>query len=211
MNEQNYDFLGVEGLSGDTMIPVTNMSRSHVGYTLKELNNRTVSFTPNAEGRKADRKIISFHELYTLFNAPGGEQLIWDSLRIESDLAREALGLPTSEEIPEMGYDKEKVLDILKNGTEDEILDMLEFGPFYIAEWVKDLIRKVDSSSKRQLIGHLFKLDVDRMEENLKHANEDPKSQGYAELLGEKSASSRRKSGAEESVDTQGRTRRVPN
>lgn len=178
-NIPDYSYLGVEGLDGHRLVKVTNMSRSVVAYTLPELNNLRKEFRPNISGRTPDSKMITFHELFTLFNSPGGEQIVWDALLIDDDEVRGALGLPTSEEVPELKYTREDVLNILKEGSDDEVLDMMEFGGFYIVEWVKEEIKNVDSRTRREFIGHLLHLNVDQMEENLKWAAEDPRANEF--------------------------------
>ncbi len=169
--EDNYSLLA-EGLTGDKLIPVSNLSRRRVAYTLPELHVDR-EWRQFEEGHKPDLKNIPFAELYALNNTPGGRQLIWDNLLIDDDPARKALELPLSDTTPEVAYTREEVRKILRDGTEDEILDMLDFGPYYIAEWAKEEAINIDSSSRREFIGKVFRIDVNNVEANVKWAAED--------------------------------------
>lgn len=189
-NDVDYSFLGVEGLTGNRMVRVTNMGRNVVAYTLPELNNTRREFRPSIDGQQPESKSISFHELYILANKLGGEQLIWDNLLIEDNDVRIALGLPTTEETPEAKYTRDEVFEILKKGNRDEILDMLEFGPFYIAQWVKEDVIALDSRATRDLIGEVFQINVDKLEETTRWAAEDELADqlGYSTIRGIKTS-----------------------
>lgn len=216
MNNIDYSYLGVEGLEGNRIVKVTNMSRFQIGYSLPE-KNVTRSFGSNIYGRNPDSKMLTFDEIFTLWNSTGGEQLIYDALLIEDMEVRKALGLPYEEaDVVELSYTREDIYNLLKNGTEDEILDALEFGPFYIAEWIKEDIRNIDSSSRRKFVGDIFNINVDNLEENLNWAAEDDKAGalGYATIkgldvsgAGETAAGSKRRTagkGSTQSAQTDG-------
>lgn len=186
-NETDYSFLGVEGLTGNRQVKVTNMGRAAVGYTIKELNLRR-DFRPNFDGQAPDSKIISFDELFRLNNIKGGPQLIYDNLLIEDNDVRYALGLPTIDEAPEYEYTRDEVFEILEKGDTDEILDMLEFGPYYIAQWVKEDIINIDSSKTRRFIGSLFDINIEQMEDLVRWSaegdSEEGTSLGYGTIKG---------------------------
>lgn len=181
----------VEGLRGDTMIKVSNMSRRRVLYIIPEISVER-EFREFIEGQAPDTKSIPFGELYALNNLSGGRQIIWDNLKIDSNAARIALELPVEESTPEVGYTREEVRKVLESGTEDEVLDMIEFGPYYIAEWVKEDILTLDSFNRRDFIGKLFKINVETVAGHLKWASEDPNVQGYAGMKGASKAASNR-------------------
>lgn len=170
----DYSFL-VEGLSGERMVPVSNMARSRVAYEIPEMNISR-EFRQFEYGKEPDKKNLPFGELYALNNMPGGRQLIWDNLKIDDNLARQGLELPLAKEVMEVEYDRAQVAKILKDGTEDEVLDMLEFGPYYIAQWVKEEAVNLDSSSRRKFIGDVLKIDIDGLAANLEWAAEDEDS-----------------------------------
>ena len=186
----------VEVLKGDTMIPVSNMGRKRVAYIIEEIGV-TRDFRQFQEGQRPDTKNIPFGELYALSNMPGGMQLIWDNLKIDSNDARQALGLPLAEDTPEVEYDRETVANIVQNGTEDEILDMLEFGPYYIAEWIKEEAINVDSSKRRHFIGQVLQINIDALEENVKWAagDEDAGRLQYQTIKGIKTNTAARSAG----------------
>lgn len=199
----------VEGLKGDTMIPVSNMGRKRVAYIIEEIGV-TRDFRQFQEGQRPDTKNIPFGELYALSNMPGGMQLIWDNLKIDSNDARQALGLPLAEDTPEVEYDRETVANIVQKGTEDEILDMLEFGPYYIAEWIKEEAINVDSSKRRHFIGQVLQINIDALEENVKWAagDEDAGRLQYQTIKGIKTNTAARSAGRRSTGErTEGKTK----
>lgn len=197
--DMDFDYL-VEGLTGKTLVPVTNMSRKKVSYIVEEMHIER-DFREFIDGQTPDTKSIPFGELFALNNLPGGRQLIWDNLKIDSNDARKALELPLAEEAPEVDYSRKDVVKILSEGTDDEVLDMIEFGPYYIMEWIKEEAISIDSSKRRQFIGKILKINVDGLEENVKWAAEDPQAQGYQTIKGidatKASTQGRRRAGAQ--------------
>lgn len=170
--EMDFDFL-VEGLKGNKQIEVSNMSRKKVSYDLPEIHVER-DFRQYEDGATPDTKRIPFGELYALNNSTGGRQLIWDNLKISDNQAREALELPLESDTPEVSYTREKVSQILRRGSESEILDMLEFGPYYIAEWTKEEAISIDSYTRRTFIGKVLGIQIDELQKNLEWASEDP-------------------------------------
>lgn len=167
----NYDYLGVEGLTGGHMVRVTNLTRKRVIYHLPELNIHR-EFQP-ATSRTQDTKTLSFHELYTLKNTPGGEKIIWDNLQIQDNDARVALELPTD---PEYDFSIEDIRKLVEEGTQDEILDALEFGPFFIASQIKTYLvtgQPKISYDKVRLFEGLFRMDLGAIRENFEWNKQD--------------------------------------
>lgn len=170
-NDVNYEYLGIEGLTGGYMSRVTNLSNNRVLYVLPELNI-TREFQ-GATAREQDTKTISFHELYTLKNSPGGEQLIWDNLQIKDNAVRQALGLPSD---PEFSYSIDDIRKLVVEGSEDEILDALEFGPYFIATQIKNYLvteePKIDYGKIRLFEG-LFHMQLQTLRDNFEWAKLD--------------------------------------
>lgn len=196
----DYSFL-VPGLKGDRMVAVSNMARTKVAYEIEEMGI-TRDFRQFEYGIEPDKKNLPFGELYALNNLPGGSQLIWDNLKVDDNMAREALGLPLAEDTPEVEYTRKEVAKVLRSGTESEILDMLEFGPYYIAQWVKEEAVNIDSTTRKKFIGHVLKIDIDNLAANLEWASQDEEAgrlqygsiQGVDELGGEVTAQRKRRS-----------------
>ncbi len=160
----DYSYLGVEGLHGDYMVRVSNLSRKRIMYTLPELN--LARDFRAADGSTVDTKTVSFHELYLLNNSPGGPKLIWDNLQIRDNDVRHALGLP---EDPEFDYTYKEIKELIETGTEEEILDALDFGPFFIASQMKAILvtetPKIDYNKIRFFEG-LFRTKIETLKDN---------------------------------------------
>lgn len=170
----DYSYLGVEGLRGDRPVRVSNVARRRVSYVLPELNNTTRSFPAAPSSGRTEVKVITFHELYLLANSPGGAKLIHENLQIKDNEVRKALDLPTD---PEFDYTVEDVRRIMVNGSKEEILDALDFGPVYIAQWMKSELATGDVKigyDKIKLFEGLFRINLNNLRENFEFAATDP-------------------------------------
>lgn len=168
----DYSYLGVEGLHGDYMVRVSNLSRKRVVYSVPELNLYR-DFRP-ADGNTIDTKALSFHELYLLANSPGGEKLIWDNLQIKDNDVRKALNLP---EDPEFDYSIEDIKKLVVEGTEEEILDALDFGPFFVASQIKNILITDTPSigyDKIRFFEGLFRMNLQVLKDNFEWSKGDP-------------------------------------
>lgn len=166
----DYSFLGVEDLVGDKRVTISNYGRSYVSYSVTLSNGTPVSrtFNPMVAGRPAHSIAITFDELYQLSQAPGGLQLIFDNLYTSDMEVRKAIGLPyDAEEVPEIEYDRAAVAKIVREGTDDELKDLVEFGVgaglHYLAEWMKEELVTLDSQSRRELIGEMLNVNPDTL------------------------------------------------
>ena len=166
----DYSFLGVEDLKGDKRVTISNYGRSYVSYSVTLSNGTPVSrtFNPMVSGRPAHSIAITFDELYQLSQAPGGLQLIFDNLYTSDMEVRKAIGLPYDvEEVPEIEYDRATVAKIVKEGTDDELKDLVEFGVgaglHYLAEWMKEELVTLDSQSRRELIGEMLNVNPETL------------------------------------------------
>lgn len=202
----DYSYLGVDSLDGSYPVKVSNISPQIVSYVLSELNGTTRTFEAATHNR-VETKTIQFHELYTLFQSAGGQQLIYDHLQIKDNMVRTALGLPTE---PEFDYSYEDIEKLVQEGSKEEILDALEFGPYYIAQWMKNIIvtKGLNDYNKRKFFGDLFNMSVDVAQDNFEWAKGDPTvGSRYAAMGAQADAMARtRRSGAEqESAPKKGR------
>jgi len=207
-NDIDYSYLGVEELNGAYPVKVSNVSPQVISYVLPELNGTTRTFAP-ATSRTMDTKSIQFHELYTLFQSPGGQQLIYDHLQIKDNQVRKALNLPTD---PEFDYSYEDIKKLVQEGTEEEILDALEFGPFFIAQWMKNIVvtEGLNDYNKRKFFGGLFNMSVDEAQDAFEWSQGDPiVGAQYKQMSSKTSQGGReRRVGAE--AQPTGRQRRAP-
>ena len=188
----DYGFL-VEGLKGDRMVKLENFGRSIVSYSVTLSNGAQAhrSFNAMVDGRPPHSIQVTFDELYQLSQSPGGMQLIFDNLYTDDMLARQAIGLPyNEEEVPEIKYRREDVTRIVQEGSEDELMDMVEFGIgaglHYIAEWMKEELLSVDSASRKQLIGKMINVNAEALSDVSHWLAEDAEAGrlGYNDIKG---------------------------
>ena len=131
-------------LTNNTIVGVTNRSDSLVGYVLPEMHIKR-RFAKN------ETKQLTVEEVRALAAARGGLALIKENLIINNEeLANEIIYNIQ----PEYYYTDKEVVELLLNGTEDQLLDTLDFGP----EGVHDLIKKkavelkLNNVRKREII-----------------------------------------------------------
>ena len=182
-NSVDYSFLGVENLNGDRRVTLQNFGRANVSYSVTLSNGSPVTrqFRPYINGQPPHAISVTFDELYQLAQMAGGKQLIFDNLYTEDMEVRKALGLPyDAEEVPEIEYTREDVSRIVREGSDDELKDLVEFGIgaglHYIAEWMKEELITVDSFSRRELIGKMLNIHPDALISVTKWMAEDEKA-----------------------------------
>ena len=113
----------------NTTIKVLNRDNGSVVYSIPEMNGLTRVF------QSGETKEVSFEELQKLSYIPGGMYLLQNNLVILDN--KQAINLLLGEVEPEYSYTKNDIINLLKNGTLDELLDCLDFAP----EGVKELIK----------------------------------------------------------------------
>lgn len=230
-NSVDYSFLGVEDLSGDRRVTLQNYGRANVSYSVTLSNGSPVTrqFRPYINGQAPHAISVSFDELYQLSQMAGGKQLIFDNLYTDDMEVRKALGLPyDTEEVPEIAYTREDVGRIVREGSDDELKDLVEFGVgaglHYIAEWMKEELISVDSFSRRELIGEMLNIHPDALISVTRWMAEDEKAGelGFGSIKGlntqgkTSGGTRRRRAGQAEAIgddsvatSTGGRRRRV--
>lgn len=163
-----YDFLGTE-ITGAMEVKVWAVGAGKVHY---QLDDPKVSRTWNP----GELKILTFHEIYQLANHPGGMFLLVNNLQIRDNKIRQALGLPTH---PEYLYTEEDAKKLVLDGTREQILDALEFGPLGLASMMKHFaIIHVDSSDKIQFFNKLFSMNILELRETLDKEDESSTKSG---------------------------------
>jgi division protein CdvB (Snf7/Vps24/ESCRT-III family) len=116
-------------MNKDTLIKVLNRDNGATIYSIPEMNGLRRVF------QAGETKEITFEELQKLSYIPGGMALLRENLVIlDND---EAVNLILNHVEPEYSYTKDDIINLLKNGTLDELLDCLDFAP----EGVKELIK----------------------------------------------------------------------
>ena len=105
-----------------------NRSNSVVVYNVDDLRVRR-EFMPGAV------KQVPLEEIYALSQQPGGAEIIANYLFIENPAAVKEMSMNVE---PEYYLDDKGVIDLLKNGSVDALLDCLDFAP----AGVLDLVQK---------------------------------------------------------------------
>ena len=146
-------------MNTEKKVKVWNRSSGSIFYKIDSL--RITRDWP----KSGDVLEIPLSELKELQYTPGGMKLMEKYMLIkDQDVCRE-LGLP---EDPEYFYDEKDILELLNNGTEDQLLDCLEFAPYGVLTLLKDIAVKtnLDSSQKRKAISKRLNVDIDSMIKN---------------------------------------------
>lgn len=163
-----YDFLGTE-ITGAMEVKVWAVGAGKVHY---QLEDPKVSRTFNP----GELKVLTFHEIYQLANHPGGMFLLVNNLQVRDNKVRQALGLPMH---PEYLYTEEDAKKLVIEGSREQILDALEFGPLGLASMMKHFaIVHVDSSDKIQFFNKLFSMNILELRENLDKEDENATKKG---------------------------------
>ena len=115
-------------LDKNTIIKVTNRTRSSVGSRIEDMNLRR-TFAPG------ETKEITYEELKKLSYKYGGQVILQDCLVLDNEAAVAEL-LGTVE--PEYYYSPEKVKEVLLNGSYEAFLDCLDFAPDGVLNLIKD-------------------------------------------------------------------------
>lgn len=160
----DYSFLGVEGLTGERMVKVWKRANGRVSYILDEPKVRR-------EWVRGDEvKMITFHELYTLSNDPGGRAILEYFLLIKDQDVLKALQLPLD---PEYQYTEEDCKTLALKGTKEQILDALEFGGYGIATLIKRAAteNRIDSTDRKNMLNDIFKFNLDTIYDNKEWAS----------------------------------------
>lgn len=165
----DYSFLGIEGLTGDKIVRVWKRANGKVSYLLDDPKVR------REWARNDEVKMITFHELYTLSNEPGGKGILQYFLLIKDQDVLKALGLP---EDPEYLYTAEDCKTLALKGSKDQILDALEFGGYGIATLIKQAAteNKIDSTERKRMLNHIFNFDLDAIYSNKEWAQGEHKT-----------------------------------
>lgn len=109
---------------------VKNRSASTVIYSIPEMNNLRREFRPG------EIKSVTGSELIQLSYRPGGRRIIENYLLINNEEVLDGLNMEVE---PEYRLDEAGVVKLLKDGSEDQLIDCLNFAP----EGVKDLVKAV--------------------------------------------------------------------
>lgn len=139
-------------LNKNELIQVQNRSAGRVIYRIPEDNIRR-TFAPG------EIKSIPLGELEKLTFQEGGKTLIEDYLLLTNPKATEDLDIATE---PEYWLNAQQVEELLVNGSNDELLDALDFAPQGVIDLIKDMAVKIkiNDYNKRASIKQKTGFDV---------------------------------------------------
>lgn len=136
----------------DNKVSVKNRSSSMVVYTIPEKNIRR-EFMP------AETKVLPYDELVDLSFQAGGRSIMENFLQVQAVNAREGLNLHTE---PEYNMSEEDIKNLLLTGSNDALLDALDFAPVGVIDLIKQyaVSLPVNDMTKRQAIKDKTGFDV---------------------------------------------------
>ena len=135
-------------------VKVVNRSNSTVAYVIPEMQNLKRVFYGRQE------KILTYEELRCLSSIPGGMVIITDYLIIKDPEVVKELGLQVE---PEYWYEKDQVINLMKNGSLEDFLDCLDFAPDGVLDLIKELSVSLPltDTAKRKAIWDKLGFNVD--------------------------------------------------
>ena len=152
-------------MSNEQIYNVKNRSAGIVVYNIPELNVRR-QFSPG------EVKRISRQELEALSYRPGGKEIIGNYLQVRNVEILNDLNIHFEQEY---FMDKDQVIELIKNGTDDQWIDALNFAPAGVIELIKLMSVEVPLAdyNKRQYLKEKFGFDVDAAIRNSVSDNEE--------------------------------------
>lgn len=169
-------------------VMVINRAGCTVFYELPELRASRV-FRPY--GKVGDRMEIYPSELQSLAYTPGGKKLLDNYLVVESEDVRDVIGIVAE---PEYFYSESEIIELLKNGTMDQLLDCLDYAPAGVLDLVKKyaIDIRLDSSEKRRAISERLSINLDAMIKNDIIVKEASKTEGASKEVDKDNSRKRR-------------------
>ena len=140
-------------LDNETIVKVKNRGHSIVGYMIPELHIKR-RFSPS------ESKQLTVGEMRALYAERGGAAIIRNHLVIDNEELVNELIYNVQ---PEYFYSEEDVVNLLLNGTEDQLYDAIEFGPSGIHDIIKAkaVELKLNDVRKRAIILEKLDFNVD--------------------------------------------------
>ena len=147
------------------MINVTNRSAGRLVYRIPDRNIRR-------EFNVGETKQLPYEELVWLSNQPGGRNMMTNLLQISDATVTKKLDIHT-----ELEYfmSEAQIINMLQNGSVDELLDALDFAPTGVIEIIKTQAVQLPlyDMRKREAIKKAIGFDVTAAIENSAPDTED--------------------------------------
>ena len=136
-----------------TKVKVFNVTNGWVGYTNENYKTRRIWQTPGSF------VIIPLEEIQDTLFTPGGEKLYNECLLVKESEARELLGLSIDDNYL---LDDTAIDALLKNGTNEELEDILERAPRATKERIfqRAVDLRIDSVGKLEIIRAVLGYDI---------------------------------------------------
>ena len=122
-------------------INVRNRSASSLSYIIPDMNNFRRRFSAG------ELKEIPFEEVKKLTYMPGGDYILQHYLVIENIEARDEI---LGEVELEYSYSEEDVKNLLERGSNDQLLDCLDFAPLGVIDMVKRIATETELNDLRK-------------------------------------------------------------
>ena len=133
---------------------VKNRSASTVIYSIPEMNNLRREFRPG------EIKSVTGSELIQLSYRPGGRRIIENYLLINNEEVLDGLNMEVE---PEYKLDEAGVVKLLKDGSEDQLIDCLNFAPEGVLKLIQDIAVAIElpDTRKRKMISEKLGFSID--------------------------------------------------
>ena len=155
----------------NTKVAVVKRAKGSVGYKLD-----TLRVSRRWQHDAKDPIYIPVGELIELTTIPGGRKLLEEYLIIQDDEARfEVLGIETP---PEYLYTEKEINYLLQKGSNEQLLDCLDYAPSGVLDLVKMLAiqNKPDTTVKIDAINKKFNIDLNeliKINSELRHSDDE--------------------------------------
>ena len=150
----------MENFDMNKLVKVTNRSGGRAIYKIPEHGIRR-------EFNSGETKQIPYQELVWLSYQPGGRNMMTNTFLIEEIKATQELNIHTE---PEYFMNEADVINMLMNGSLDELKDALDFAPSGVIQIIKDqaVALPIYDTRKREAILEMTGFNVTAAIENSK-------------------------------------------
>lgn len=142
-------------LDKKTMVKITNRDSGSAGYTIEEMNNLHRNFAAG------ETKEVPMEEIRALSYLPGGMEILEKCFVINNpEAVKEIYG----DVEPEYTYTAEDVKILLTEGTNEQLMDCLDFAPEGVINLVQQIAveTKLNDVSKRKIIFEKTGFNIDK-------------------------------------------------
>ncbi len=134
------------------------VSRYAGSIAIKEMNTGIVRTWPKC----GDKLYLTEENIYNLVMAPGGRTIVENYLIVKNAEVLEDIEVATE---PEYHFEVKEITDLLTNGTEEELIDAINFAPKGVLELIKDISVEIQlpNMNKRKIVDDMLQVDITKM------------------------------------------------